>query len=491
MITPRIATAVLLTHGEDPQREVYLVKRSSQLKAFAGQWAFPGGTVDAIDEQHAGSQHHTLLRCAMREILEETGLLLMPDAHPPADLTTIRQALLDDGESPQWAALIDSIEVERAGFNPVCEFTTPPISKVRFQTQFMQIQLNASAEPTIIPGELDEGAFFSADQAIKLWEAGEMAISPPVLFLLKLMQGRPLAEFIALASKATADFEQGRLPPGCFSPGIFLAPLKTPTLPPAITTNTLIIGNEQRYIVDPATPDADEQQKLMRQLDDYLAQGKQLKAILLTHHHPDHIGAVNVISQHYQLPVRAHPETYRRIPEGYIKGEPLSDGEHIALGVAPDGSDDWQLEAIYTPGHAVDHICFIENRYHAAIVGDMLSTLSTIVIDPPEGHMRTYLNSLHLLQQREIKALFPAHGHVYSEGGALISEYIQHRADREQAIVKALGKEPQSLPALVVKIYHDMPPQAHHIASRSLLAGLIKLQEDGVCKEQAGNWCRR
>ena len=66
------------------------------------------------------------------------------------------------------------------------------------------------------------------------------------------------------------------------------------------------------------------------------------------------------------------------------------DGDRLELGTAPDGSRDWHLKVVHTPGHAVDHLCFIDSRYHAAIVGDMLSTVSTIIIDPPEGHMGTY-----------------------------------------------------------------------------------------------------
>ena len=364
------------------------------------------------------------------------------------------------------------------------------MSALRFKTCFLHASLPPGAKPEIIPGELDRGAFFSPAEAVKQWEAGEMLISPPVLFLLRLLRDNSLSAFIQQAADAAQEFERGRLHPACLSPGVFLAPLKTPTIPPATTTNTLIVGKRRLYIVDPATPDADEQQRLLQKLDECQAQGKELAAILLTHHHHDHIGAVNVVSQRYQLPVRAHPETYTRIPPGFLVGEPLRDGETIPLGQAPDGGDGWLLEAIHTPGHAVDHFCFIDNRYHAAIVGDMLSTVSTIVIDPPEGDMRTYIESLRKLERRPLKALFPAHGPPHSDGGALIREYLKHRQEREQQLVRALTDTPQDLSALVAQVYCDTPRQAHALASRSLLAGLIKLREDGVCEEQRGGWRR-
>ena len=314
-----------------------------------------------------------------------------------------------------------------------------------------------------------------------------MDIAPPVLFLLKLLDEHGLDAFHEEATKAAGALERGKLHRVFFSPGVFMAPLNTPTLPPATTTNTIIVGNERLFIVDPATPDLVEQQRLFEEMDSLIVEGKQFEAILLTHHHPDHVGAVNAVSQKYHLPVRAHEECYARIEDGYIRGPALYDGDKIELGVAPDGSEDWHLHVMHTPGHAVDHLCFLESRYHSAIVGDMLSTISSILIDPPEGHMRTYLDNLERLRNHGIRTLYPAHGPANRDGVALIDKFLEHRHEREQAIIKALEETSQGLDDLLPKIYNDVPASAYPVASRSLLAGLIKLEEDRIsCQDEAG-----
>ena len=226
------------------------------------------------------------------------------------------------------------------------------------------------------------------------------------------------------------------------------------------------------------------------QIDKLQSEGARFAAILLTHHHEDHVGAVNAVSRRYGLPVRAHPLTYDLVPGDYLRGPPMNDGDRIELGTAPDGTPDWHLDVIHTPGHAVDHLCFIDSRYHAAVVGDMLSTISTILIDPPEGHMRTYLDSLRRLLNIPMKILIPAHGLAHRDGHALIRQFLDHRRMREEQALAALTAEARPVESLVPAIYTTTPPEMFPYAARSLLAELIKLREDGKCEEIAGGWRR-
>ncbi|NNM01700.1 MAG: MBL fold metallo-hydrolase, partial [Gammaproteobacteria bacterium] len=259
-------------------------------------------------------------------------------------------------------------------------------------------------------------------------------------------------------------------------------------LPPATTTNTIFIGTNPFYIVDPATPDEEEQQHLFDSVDARRNDGAEPAAILLTHHHADHVGAVTALSRRYQLPVRAHALCYDRIPPGFLPGEPLADGDRLELGTAPDGSDDWHLRVIETPGHASDHLCFQESRYQATVVGDMLSTLSTIVIDPPDGHLRTYLDSLQRLLEHDITTLYPAHGMPHPKGNTLIKSYLAHRKVREQQLIAALTNAPQTMHDILPTVYPEIPETIYPIALRSLLAGLTKLAEDGVAAESDRGW---
>ncbi|MBT7953314.1 MAG: MBL fold metallo-hydrolase [Gammaproteobacteria bacterium] len=486
----RFASTVILSRGADNDPEVFLTKRAPELKFFGGYWVFPGGNLnknlDYLDEND--SLDLALVRCAVREILEEIDILssTLGKTFSKEEKQNLKTNLKD---SPQkWTEFLAAFGADFDYVNPVFRITTPPFVPTRFDTQFMHVRLIGDETPEIDDYELVDGSFMKPQAAVDAWESGDMDIAPPVLFLLRILAEHSLSSFMSHAIEETRQLDNGRLHRVYFSPGIFMAPLLTPTLPPATTTNTLIVGTKKLFIIDPATPDESEQARLFEKMDAMIGEGSTFEAILLTHHHIDHVGAVNAVSQRYQIPVRAHEECYKRIESGYIKGQPLQDGDQIDLGIALDGSSDWHLTVVHTPGHAVDHLCYLDSRYHAAIVGDMLSTISTILIDPPEGHMQTYLDSLHKLLTYPIKTLYPAHGPANRDGAALIRQYLQHRKEREKAVIDALTSEAQSIDELLPKIYDDVPEAVYPVASRSLLAGLIKLEEEAICKKSQQGW---
>lgn len=486
----KLASTVVLSRGPDEDPEVYLTKRAAELKFFGGFWVFPGGNLNHKIDYHekSDSLDLALSRCAVREILEEINVLsaTLGKEFSKEEKQNLKRQLQESPE--KWQQFLAEFGTDLDKIEPVFRITTPPFIPIRFDTQFMHVRARNDELPEIDNYELVDGRFMKPQAAIDAWEKGEMEIAPPVLFLLRLLAEHSLTSFMSHAVKETEELDNGRLHKVYFSPGIFMAPLSTPTLPPATTTNTLIVGTEKLFVIDPATADESEQARLFAMMDSMVAEGKQFEAILLTHHHVDHVGAVVALSQRYQIPVRAHEECYKRIAKGYIKGDALADGDRIELGTAPDGSGDWHLTTIHTPGHAVDHLCYLDSRYHAAIVGDMLSTLSTILIDPPEGHMRTYLDSLSKLLEFPIKTLYPAHGPAKLNGTALIRQYLQHRKAREDALVNALSNAAQGIDELLSKVYDDVPEAAYPAASRSLLAGLIKLEEEKVSVQSSGGW---
>lgn len=494
MPSMRLASSIILTRGPETDPEVYLVERSPKLRFFGGYWAFPGGTIMEEDyHKDADSVDAAFTRCALRELFEETGILVSPLKHQLSDedKKQLRNELIQGASLDGWGQLLNAEPLVLDTFKPVCSITTPSSSPVRYETQFMQVQMPDGEEPTIEIGELVAGRFYRPSEAVDAWISGDILIAPPVLFLLRLLAEHDFPTFRKTADIITQGFENGVLHPMHFTPGIFTAPLKTPTLPPATTTNTLLVGNETIFVIDPATPEQDEQLRLFAKMNELIKDGKKFEAILLTHHHVDHIGAVNAVSQKYHLPVRAHPLTYDRIPNGFHPGEPLNEGDKIDLGTSPDGQAGWHLSVIHTPGHADDHLCFMDSRYHAAIVGDMLSTISTILIDPPEGHMHTYIRSLERLLDYPIKMLYPAHGPTHRDGHEVIRYFLKHRQEREQTIIDTLESEPQTLGELLPTVYSDVTQSTYPIASRSLLAGLIKLEEDGVCVKNQRGWSLR
>jgi hydroxyacylglutathione hydrolase len=104
-------------------------------------------------------------------------------------------------------------------------------------------------------------------------------------------------------------------------------------------------------------------------------------------------------------------------------------------------------------------------------------------VDPSDGHLATYLESLRFLEGVTRGALYPGHGPPAAEGRAVIQTTLEHRKEREQQILAALGSEPQSVEELLKRIYADVDPKVHHLAERSLLSGLIKLEEEGRARK--------
>src|SRR5690606_19175900 len=139
----------------------------------------------------------------------------------------------------------------------------------------------AGPSPEIWSGELTQGRFWYPQQALASWRNGDLLLVPPVVILLEhLAQAADFEPFADETATTAAGYRRGRLHQVRFSPGVVLAPLRTPTLPPATTTNCYIVGHERLWVVDPGSPYADEQQRLLQLLAEFTAQGKRIEGIL-------------------------------------------------------------------------------------------------------------------------------------------------------------------------------------------------------------------
>lgn len=507
-MTHRLAAALLLTRATAGGREVFLVERSPELRFFGGYHALPGGTLATADGEVLDLDA-ALQQCALRELFEETGLLLHrlpPERRSAGALQEARQQLLlserpPNGEPPPpspWPALVHGcppVHLEQ-----LCRILTPPFVPVRYDTAFFHVDLadcsagtggsDGAPLPEVWPGELLGGAFWRPQDALQQWRQGRLRLVPPVIVLLEHLQAaRDLDAFATAIGRTAAGYQRGDLHEVRFVPGIVLAPLLSPTLPPATTTNCYVVGHRQLWVVDPGSPRADEQRRLdelLRQL--CRAPDTSLGGILATHHHPDHTGGIAALSRAFDLPVRGHPLTLPRLPAGCRLGAPLDDGDTIELGEAPDGTPDWRLSAIHTPGHDRGHLCFRDSRYGALLAGDMLSTMSTVIIDPPEGHLPSYLRSLERLLAGPLPMLMPAHGPPVHDGDKLVRKYLRHRRQREGSLLAALAAGGGTVEQLLPKVYWDADPALFRFAARSLLAGLHKLAEEGRAVDERGRW---
>ncbi|MFN0058315.1 MAG: MBL fold metallo-hydrolase [Planctomycetota bacterium] len=490
MASPRKSAGIVLTRRVGVEAEVYLVRRADALRFFGGFFAFPGGVLDAAEASSDADADTAYQRCAARELFEETGVLLMGHARArgATDRSALRRALIA-GDLQPWLTLLDAEPRDATQtFQRVLEITTPAFSPVRYETIFYHAELPAGEAPEIWPGELVAGQFIAPALALAEWRAGNMLIAPPVLLVLEMLAAHGVDAFARHARAEGAELAAGKLHPVRYCPGIFTAPLTTRTRPPATTTNCFLVGAERIYIVDPGSDDPAEHERLDQRLAEYLRRGASLAGVLLTHHHPDHVAGVVRVCERYGLAVHAHSETLLRLPHVAVKRHEVADGAEFELGAAPDGSPNWRLRALHTPGHARGHLAFVETRYQNAIVGDLLSTVSSILIDPPEGHLRTYLHSLERLRALDLRMLHPSHGPAVRDGRALIDSFLAHRRAREDAIVAALRAGPRSNAELLAEAYADTPPQLMKLAERALAAGLEKLVEDGLVTEVRDRW---
>ena len=499
----------MITRGTGESLEVFLAERAPQLRFFGGYWAMPGGTIAAEDAAEQGGsdpedEESTLQACANRELFEETGLMrhqLDPARADREALRAQRRRLLEHeardeterGASP-WRQIVAAAPSPPA-LRRLCRIETPPFAPVRYDTVFFHVPVEgcaagtAGAHPDVWDGELTQGRFWRAEQALASWRSGDLLLVPPVIILLEELAAATDFERFVHSLQATAEsYHDGALHKVRFSPGVVLAPLKTPTLPPASTTNCCVVGHEELWVVDPGSTDHREQRRLLDLLATLTTDGQRVAGVLLTHHHPDHVGGAQALCHALGLRARGHPKTLERISPAIPRGAALTDGARIPLGRSPDGSRGWELEAIHTPGHDQGHLCFRESRYGAMLAGDMLSTVSTIIIDPPEGHLATYLKSLERLKSYPTSTLIPAHGPAVRDGHKLIQKFIRHRRQREERLLRALAERPGAVADLLPRVYGDAEVRLYSYAARSLQAGLEKLAEEGRAAEGAGEW---
>jgi len=522
---PRDSAAVVLWRHRpgDGVLEVYWVRRSPKLRFMGGWHAFPGGGLsrhdaalpvhghpeglDAVPPQ-AGAPESQLenhlqrtangtpgiAACLLRELFEETGLLLTPPDKVPASFETTpeeapkkvpasfsealaaaRKRLLDREARVPFAEILKTLgaELDASALVYAGRWLTPPVAPIRFDNRFFLLEWPATqaAQPTILPGELVEGEWIEPAVAVERWRRGEVITSPPILHLLKVLA----------ADGPTAGLDRLRVPEEAnlgpfrrveFRPGVVLLPLKTPTLPPATHTNCYLLGDGEVVVVDPGSPLPRQIAALRAALEAFQSQGGRLRGIWLTHHHPDHIGGVATIRDAFALPVSAHPATAQRLADAIPVDHLLEDGDRHRLGAMT-------VAVHHTPGHARGHLCFHDETGGSLLAGDLVAGIGTIVVDPPEGNMDDYLDSLERMAALAPRTLFPAHGPVQADAVGYLRGYLRHRHWREERIVEAWGQGVREIETLVPQVYDDVPAVALPLAQRQLLAHLERLRRQG------------
>ncbi len=409
--------------------EIYWVKRRGDARFLSGFHAFPGGLVEAGD---GDDPDDACPRAAIRETLEETG----------ADLGASLHRLVDAGR-----------------------VIAPPYLVIDLETRFYTVETDA--DPRVDPdnAELESGAWIRPADAIARWDAGEVLLAPPTL---QILRGLDLPVFECSPIR----------------PHITLFPVRTPTIPPATHTNCYVIGDTALVVIDPASPYPEERARLDAYLEARIAAGARIECLVLTHHHYDHIQGAPHVAERFGVPIAAHPETAARVD--FEVTRTLREGDTLRAGAQT-------LHIVHTPGHAPGHLCLIDEATRSAAVGDMVAGLGSILVEPTDGDMAQYLASLDRLRGLGLSCLMPAHGPVVGGVREKLTEYIDHRNDRERQAVDALEAGAADLATLVARVYTDVPEVMRSgpsggVAGRSLRAHLDKLAGEGRATLSDGLW---
>lgn len=242
-------------------------------------------------------------------------------------------------------------------------------------------------------------------------------------------------------------------------------------------TGVYIVGKGEVAVIDPGP-------MLPEHLDALVAalEGETVTAILTTHTHSDH------------SPL-AHPLKARVGGTVYGRAAPGADASAIKL---EEGDDDafrpdvtvgdgdkisgpgWTLEAIETPGHISNHVCFALLEENALFSGDHVMGWSTTVISPPDGNMTDYYTSLDKVAARGFATLWPTHGPPITEPAPFIAAYKAHRLDRERQILEQIAAGRQRIAEMVPVMYAAVDARLHPAAAHSVLAHMIHLTRQGV-----------
>ena len=535
----------MLLRDRDDDIEVLMLRRAERDADFrSGACVFPGGVLDPADRDGhrfcIGPDDATASRwlaldgggldyliAAVRETFEEVGVLLACaadgasfDVARRADaLHPWRDRLRDNQASMRQLCNAFDLRLDLRGVRYVSHWLTPPGMSKRFDTRFF-----------VAPMPPGQSAQADMGEAVELmWTSPRAALAPASGYKLLPVTRSSLQDLAAFTRSADvqahvealrevpltmprrgltrdglrvvlpgehAYAEIARLDPDGsmpasseivagvavrLSPRVVRVTAPNPGVMTGPGTNSYLVADPEGggcAVIDPGPRGEAHVRALLA------AAPGRITRILVTHTHIDHSPAALALHQATgaQLIGRRAPAGTNQDATFAPQHEPAH-GEHIEIGAQTT------LRVLHTPGHASNHLCYLLEEEKTLFTGDHVMQGSTVVINPPDGDMSAYLRALTALLDEDIEWLAPGHGFLVAPPHDVLRALIAHRLKRESLVLQALREHgPATTAALVDAVYTDVPAARHAIAERSLLAHLLKLQEDGAAHADAGVW---
>jgi glyoxylase-like metal-dependent hydrolase (beta-lactamase superfamily II) len=257
--------------------------------------------------------------------------------------------------------------------------------------------------------------------------------------------------------------------PSALSPLVRRVVANNPSLMTGPGTNTYLVGIDEVAVIDPGPALGDHVDAIVG-----AAMRERVRWVLLTHTHPDHWPAAEQIAKSTGAEIAGFSPFPKADEVTITLDRVLADGDTI------DGTE-FRLEALHTPGHAPNHLCFLLDEERALFTGDHVLNGTTTVINPQRGgDMTQYLASLDRLKRlKRIPRICPGHGDVMDDPAAVFKEYVAHREMRERQIMKLLEEKPRTIKRIVDTLYTETPEGLIDMARAQAHAHLLKLRSEG------------
>jgi glyoxylase-like metal-dependent hydrolase (beta-lactamase superfamily II) len=268
-----------------------------------------------------------------------------------------------------------------------------------------------------------------------------------------------------------------------WSDRVFVALGQNPNVFTGPGTNTYLVGTgPRRILIDTGSGKSEYLPVLERAIEESGCQ--EIQELVLTHGHPDHIGGARDIIERLG-PLRVSKMAWPEVDANYdIELNLIGHGDVIR-------SEGATLRAVHTPGHAVDHLCFVLEEEGSLFSGDNVLGVGTTVIPANSGSLSDYMQSLRRMLELAPTTIYPAHGPLVSDGEAKIREYIAHREKRDVQILAAMDSGASRVPNIVKIVYAAYPESLHAAAGQSVCSHLQKLEAEGrVAREGDGDALR-